>query len=201
MRVLLADDHELVAQTIAAYLRAEMRCDVSVAHSLGSAVEDVKANGTYDLVLLDLEMPGMNYLDGLEEMISVNGGRPVAILSGTSSRMLAQEAISRGASGFLSKSMAPVSMISALRLMNMGETFYPFKTLVDDEEDSAASARTRRELQVLNGICAGKSNKEIARDHELQEVTVKLHVKTLSRKLGARNRTHAAMIARDRLLC
>jgi two-component system nitrate/nitrite response regulator NarL len=53
---------------------------------------------------------------------------------------------------------------------------------------------------VLRGICDGKSNKEIARDCSLQEVTVKMHVKTLSRKLGARNRTHAAMIARDRCL-
>ncbi|MGB3279981.1 MAG: LuxR C-terminal-related transcriptional regulator, partial [Pseudorhodobacter sp.] len=56
---------------------------------------------------------------------------------------------------------------------------------------------TRRESSVLRGICDGKSNKEIARDLELQEVTVKLHVKTLSRKLEAKNRTHAAMIARN----
>ena len=56
---------------------------------------------------------------------------------------------------------------------------------------------TKRETDVLRGICEGKSNKEIARDLDLQEVTVKLHVKTLSRKLGAKNRTHAAMIARD----
>ena len=56
------------------------------------------------------------------------------------------------------------------------------------------------EVDVLRGICEGKSNKEIARDHHLQEVTVKLHVKTLGRKLGARNRTHAAMIARDCML-
>ena len=62
------------------------------------------------------------------------------------------------------------------------------------------SPLTTREQQVLAGICQGKSNKEIARDHDLQEVTVKLHVKTLSRKLNARNRTHAAMIARDRNL-
>jgi DNA-binding NarL/FixJ family response regulator len=57
-----------------------------------------------------------------------------------------------------------------------------------------------READVLRGICEGKSNKEIARDHDLQEVTVKLHVKTMGRKLGAKNRTHAAMIARDRKL-
>jgi DNA-binding NarL/FixJ family response regulator len=56
---------------------------------------------------------------------------------------------------------------------------------------------TRREVSVLRGLCEGKSNKEIARDLALQEVTVKLHVKTLSRKLEARNRTHAAMIARN----
>ncbi|ESW62200.1 MAG: hypothetical protein Q27BPR15_02325 [Rhodobacter sp. CACIA14H1] len=61
----------------------------------------------------------------------------------------------------------------------------------------ALQGLTRRETDVLKGICEGKSNKEIARDLELQEVTVKLHVKTLSRKLGAKNRTHAAMIARD----
>ena len=64
-------------------------------------------------------------------------------------------------------------------------------------EDQALATLTRRETDVLRGICEGKSNKEIARDLDLQEVTVKLHVKTLSRKLGAKNRTHAAMIARD----
>jgi DNA-binding NarL/FixJ family response regulator len=55
-------------------------------------------------------------------------------------------------------------------------------------------------MDVLRGICAGQSNKEIARVLDLQEVTVKLHVKTMSRKLGAKNRTHAAMLARDRKL-
>ena len=64
--------------------------------------------------------------------------------------------------------------------------------------DAEIGSLTRRELDVLRGICEAKANKEIARDLDLQEVTVKLHVKTLSRKLGARNRTHVAMIARDK---
>ena len=67
---------------------------------------------------------------------------------------------------------------------------------------SRAAAITKspdpREMDVLRGICEGKANKEIARDLDVQEVTIKLHVKTLSRKLQARNRTHAAMIARDK---
>ena len=59
---------------------------------------------------------------------------------------------------------------------------------------------TERETQVMRGLCMGKSNKDIARDYYLQEVTIKLHVKTLCRKLGAKNRTQAAMIAKDRRL-
>jgi DNA-binding NarL/FixJ family response regulator len=68
------------------------------------------------------------------------------------------------------------------------------------EEVDGNSAITKRERDVLIGLTAGKSNKEIANDLDLQEVTIKLHVKTLCRKLGAKNRTQAAMIARDRRL-
>lgn len=71
---------------------------------------------------------------------------------------------------------------------------------MQQNEDDGTGPMTKRELEVLRGICQGKSNKEIARDTDLQEVTIKLHVKTLCRKLGARNRTQAAMIARDRYL-
>jgi two-component system, NarL family, nitrate/nitrite response regulator NarL len=85
-----------------------------------------------------------------------------------------------------------------VQIMASGEVFAPISLLQDeDPPEGALATLTRRETDVLRGICEGKSNKEIARDLELQEVTVKLHVKTLSRKLGAKNRTHAAMIARD----
>lgn len=201
MRVLLADDHELVAQTIAAYLRSEIHADVTVVPDLQEALEQVSIQRAFDLVMLDLNMPGMNYLEGLDKMLSASEGARVAIVSGHNGRIVAEEAVARGASGFLPKTIAPVSMISAIRLMVAGEVFLPFASLIIADQDAAAAPLTRRELQVLQGICEGKSNKEIARTHELQEVTVKLHVKTLSRKLGAKNRTHAAMIARDRQLC
>ena len=146
-------------------------------------------------------MPGMNGLEGLSRMIEANGGRPVAILSGTASREIAETALKAGAAGFVPKTLASRSMVTAAKFMAAGEVFAPFNFMQQDGADGANPAQlTRRESQVLRGICEGKSNKEIARDHELQEVTVKLHVKTLSRKLGARNRTHAAMIARDRNL-
>jgi DNA-binding NarL/FixJ family response regulator len=89
-------------------------------------------------------------------------------------------------------------MVAAVRIMAAGERFLPMGLLTPDPAPGQVGALlTGREVTVLRGICAGKSNKEIARDLDLQEVTVKLHVKTLSRKLGARNRTHAAMIARN----
>ena len=89
-------------------------------------------------------------------------------------------------------------MVTAIRAMLAGQVFVPTELLVSDApQGEGMLSLTRRETDVLRGLCAGKSNKEIARDLDLQEVTVKLHVKTLSRKLGARNRTHAAMIARD----
>ena len=84
--------------------------------------------------------------------------------------------------------------------MAAGERYAPIAFMTEHEappQNPLAAKLTVREIEVLGGLVAGKSNKEIARDLELQEVTIKLHVKTLCRKLGARNRTHAAMIAKD----
>ena len=74
-----------------------------------------------------------------------------------------------------------------------------FMTAAPDEaaQNAISEKLSRRELQVLQGLCEGKSNKEIARDLELMEPTVKLHVKTLYRKIGAANRTQAAMLAKE----
>jgi DNA-binding NarL/FixJ family response regulator len=196
MRVLLADDHDLVRETIAAFLQAEGFGTVLTAASLPEALSQIEGAEPCDLVVLDYQMPGMNGLDGLSRVRKANPGRPVAILSGIASRDLAEAAIRGGAAGFLPKTMGARSLVSAMRLIVAGETFLPFGALQAEGEEGLFNL-TRREVEVLRGICEGKSNKEIARDHDLQEVTVKLHVSTLSRKLGAKNRTHAAMIARD----
>lgn len=196
MRILVADDHDLVRDTIAAYLDASDVEEVVTVATLDEAVAAAEQTGSFDLVLLDYTMPGMNGLEGLARMRRANQERPVAILSGTATRSVAEAALKAGAQGFIPKTLAARTMLTAARFMAAGEVYTPLDFMQDRSGDPPTL--TRRETDVLRGICEGKANKEIARDLNLQEVTVKLHVKTLSRKLEARNRTHAAMIARDR---
>jgi DNA-binding NarL/FixJ family response regulator len=126
MRILLADDHDLVRETMAAFLMSEGQAEVDTAGTLHEALDLVTEKGAYDLVLLDYNMPGMNGLDGLARMRKANADKPVAILSGTTTRALAEEAIAEGAAGFVPKTLASKSMITAARFMAAGEVYAPF---------------------------------------------------------------------------
>jgi DNA-binding NarL/FixJ family response regulator len=200
MRLLLADDHDLVLETLGAFLTTQGDFEVETCESLEAALEMIGNRPKYDLTLLDYSMPGMDGLAGLKRALEVSFGQPVALMSGTATKAVAQEAIDAGAIGFLPKTMAAKSLVNAVRFMAMGETYVPLDFLNAEEEEAEtplSGMLSERELQVLKCLCRGMSNKEIARELELQEVTIKLHVKTLSRKLDARNRTHAAMIGKE----
>jgi len=195
-RLLLADDHDLVRETIAAYLRQHGGFEVAVAATLDEALASAQDDGPFDLVLLDYTMPGMDALGGwarMRDMVNC----PVAIISGTAPPDVARRALRSGAAGFVPKTLDPMSLVTAVRHMLLGETYMPLEFLSQVSQPAERVVLTPREKDVLRGVAEGKSNKEIARDLTIQEVTVKLHVKTLSRKLGARNRTHAAMLGRD----
>lgn len=166
----------------------------------GSLPEALKVNaerGPFNLILLDYTMPGMDALAGLTRM-RAQSGCPVAILSGTAPPDIARRALRAGAAGFLPKTLDPDQLVSAINQMLIGETYLPQHFRNDAPASATATHLTPREQMVLRGVADGKQNREIARELDIQEVTVKLHVKTLSRKLGARNRTHAAMLARDK---
>lgn len=192
VRILVADDHDLVRETLAAYLEAEGLASVFLAGTVGEAL-DMAASAPFDLTIVDYDMPGMEGLAGLARLILANRPRPVALISGGLTADVASAAMEMGAAGVMPKTLGTRGLLAAVRVMLKGEVFAPVQMLRKAEDQLLSG----RELEVLRGVCAGKSNKEIARDLDLQEVTVKLHVKTLSRKLGAKNRTHAAMIARD----
>jgi two-component system nitrate/nitrite response regulator NarL len=202
MRILVADDQELVRDTIAAFLRQEPDIEVEVASDLMAALRCVRETPSFDLILLDYMMPGMNRLAGLAAMRAATSA-PVAILSGVAPAVVAEQAVASGAAGFLPKTMSTRSLLAAVRFMAAGEVYMPMNLVSQADQalqDLGATQLTTRETEVLKWISQGMANKEIARELGLQEVTVKLHVKTMSRKLAAKNRTHAAMIARDRKL-
>lgn len=198
MRILIADDHELLRDTLLLYIDNEPGMDAESVEDLGSVVSRLTAGEVYDLILLDFTMPGMNGLDGLRRIMEMPGGHRVAIISGTAQRDTAEEAL---AAGFLPKTLSAKSLVNALRFMALGEQYAPLDFMRASEEDAQehplAKQLSQREYEVLEGLTQGKSNKEIARDLDIREPTVKLHVKTLYRKIGAANRTQAAMIAKE----
>jgi two-component system nitrate/nitrite response regulator NarL len=196
VKILVADDHDLLRETVAAFLLAEGMSGVVTVATYAELCQALELE-VFDLALVDQGLPGLNGMAGLRGAVVQAGATPVALMSGSTSRELAEAAFEAGARGFVPKKMSARAMVAAVRLMARGERFAPMGLLTSDMAPGAPLALlTAREVTVLRGICEGKSNKEIARDLGLQEVTVKLHVKTLTKKLEAKNRTHAAMIAK-----
>lgn len=200
MRILIADDHDLLRDTLVAFLGNEGGIETEAVGTYDDAIALMNACPEFDLVLLDYNMPGMNGLDGLRSALTHGDGQRVALMSGEATKKIAEDALEAGAAGFVPKSLPAKSLVNAIKFMAMGEQYAPidFMTAEDQvDENPLAANLTERELQVLHGLTEGKSNKEIARDLEITEPTVKLHMKTLYRKVGAANRTQAALIARE----
>lgn len=200
MRILIADDHDLLRDTLVMFLEGEGGMETATAGTFPEACVLIEKEDPFDLILLDYNMPGMNGLEALRTAIALKGGQRVALISGEATRQIAEDALEAGAAGFVPKSLPAKSLVNAVRFMAMGEQYAPidFMTAIEEEPTNALAEKlTPRELQVLRGLTEGKSNKEIARDLDITEPTIKLHVKTLYRKVGAANRTQAALIARE----
>lgn len=200
MRVLIADDHDLLRDTLIAFLSADNDMELGSASNFEEAKRRIREDAHYDLVLLDYKMPGMKGLESLSEAIGLEGGQRVALISGQATREIAEEALGLGAAGFVPKTLPAKSLVNAVKFMAMGEQYAPIdfmKAPEEDEPHAMAEQLTKREQEVLKGLTEGKSNKAIARDLDLTEPTIKLHMKTLFRKLEVNNRTQAAIVARD----
>lgn len=213
MKIFIADDHVLFADALKTMIEG-MEPDFQVQHakSVGDALEAIKPlSDKPDLILLDLKMPGMNGLDGMALVKQHYPDIPVAIMSGLATRDDVTRCLKAGAVGFLPKTLQSKALISAIHLMIAGQPFVPYDVMTQEnlrfnEEEIAALIErqtgreihiTKREKEVLEQLCKGFSNKEIARALDISIATVKLHVKNICQKFRVSNRTQAAMKARD----
>lgn len=200
-RILIADDHDLVRDTIAAYLESVDDFTVQTAANLDDALKELGGIEAFDLLILDYNMPGMNGLDGLDRARNGFPAIKLALMSGVANKEVANAAMSRGANGFIPKSLTAASLVNAIKFVLSGERYFPFDFGATDTSAEASGAfadLSDRERQTLEQLCMGLSNKEIARNLGVQEVTVKLHVKNVLAKLGVSNRTQAALLAKER---
>lgn len=199
--IIIADDHDLVRDTIAAYLETVDEFKVLTAENFESAMKLMVGSESIDLVILDYNMPGMNGLDGLEKIMREYPECKVALMSGVANKDVANAAMERGADGFLPKSLAAASLVNAIKFLLLGERYFPFDFSPNSNGKNTQGEfanLSEREMQTLEQLCIGLTNKEIARNLDIQEVTVKLHVKNLLAKLNVTNRTQAALLAKER---
>ena len=207
MRILIGDDHMLFREGLRRLLE-QLGPDVEfVDASTFDEVRDLVASGVlFDLVLIDLQMPGWPGFSGIEQLCQMAGDAPVVVISASESQADVRAALDNGACGYIPKSSSVKIMLSALHLVLAGGIYLPpsvisadtaAATAVETEAPRGSHALTQRQWEVLNCLREGKSNKQIAYELGLSEGTVKIHVTAIFKTLGVKNRTQAVIVAAE----
>jgi len=210
VRIVLADDHRLVVEAIQSLLSSlDPEIEVVQATSFSEAAKKLAEDDVVDLVVLDLNMPGMNGVEGIRIMGEKHPQLPVVILSGQAGAEQVREVLKAGARGFIPKDLGGKGMLRALELVLSGEIFVPALALekgieevkggagtnTEFSSENPLSSLTPRERQVLALLIEGQSNKAIADRLGLKPITAAFHVRGIFRKLNIANRTEAVITA------
>lgn len=206
IRVLIADDHSMVRQGIKQIL--ELENDITVVALAANGVEAIKLTREFkpDVILMDINMPGMNGLQAIKELKDEKVSSRIIVLTIHQDREYLFKTLQMGAEGYVLKDAEPSLLIEAIRSVFRGQSFIQpnmtkelvkeFNRVTLHEKDkNDENSLTSREVEVLELIAEGMINKEIAKQLYISEKTVKNHVSNIFKKLNVSDRTQAAIYA------
>lgn len=202
-RVFLLDDHTVLRQAVRVMLEAEN--DIEIVGEAGDGVQGVAGIGRTrpDVAIVDLKMPGMGGLSAIPEIVRTSPKTAIIVFTMYNNPVYVYEAMHAGASGYVLKSASKEDLLRAIRAVKQGAGFLQAEVtkpllrrlVLDARAEAERSNLTLREIQILEFLAEGKSNKEIANFLSISDETVKTHLKRLYEKLGASDRAQAVAIA------
>lgn len=204
---LVVDDHPLFCDALSMTLKAVAGfARIETADRLDVAIARLDRAAMPDVVVLDLNLPDVDGLDGLIRLKSVVGAVPVVVVSSLADHRVISAVLRAGAAGFVPKHSHREVFRTAFETIRQGRIYHPEGYIAQSDPRAPASQRedavarlsllTRQQARILQLICEGKLNKQIAYDLTIAETTVKAHVTAIMRKLGVQSRTQAVLIAR-----
>ena len=195
IRVLIVDDHPVVRAGLASLLRRQLGLKLSGAAHSGEEAMEVLKRTSVDVMLLDLRMPGMNGIDLLNSLRTHQHQPKAIILSSYEYEEEIYQAVKAGARGYLSKNAPREEIVAAIEAVIAGGTYFPERVTKWIEEREARSSLSAREIEILEMVARGLTNKEIAGVLQISHYTVRNHMNHISAKLQVADRTEAATVA------
>ncbi|MFA4937805.1 response regulator [Brevundimonas sp.] len=197
-RIVVADDHPLFRAALrSAVDKAAPGAEVVECASLAEAKAAMVA-GPVDLLLLDLKLSDSEGMAGLAAVRAEQPTVPVAVVSASGDAPVVRHALGLGAAGFIPKSSSLPQMVEAIAAILAGDSWAPDVPEADEDDTAGRVASlTPSQLRILEGLKAGRLNKQIAFDLGVSEATIKAHLTSVFRKLGVHNRTQAVILAKS----
>ncbi len=204
-RALVIDDHPLFCDALELTLRnAADFDDIATAATLAGGIEALKGDGARrDLIVLDLNLPDVTGLDGLIRLKTQAPETPIIVVSSMAENAIISAAIEAGAAGYVPKHSPHGEFRAALEAIFGGATYLPENFVECERSPNRSDAVTRlasltaQQARILELICDGKLNKQIAFELSIAETTVKAHVTAIMRKLAVQSRTQAVLVAQQ----
>jgi len=198
IRVLIADDHVTVLEGLAAIIGRQTDMEVVAEAANGREAVDLWQKHRPDVTLLDLRMPILDGVGVIDEIRRQQASARIVVLTTFDSDNEIASAIKAGAKGYLLKDTRREELLDCIRKVNSGETCIPTALAAKLAESMSSEPLTGRELDVLNLLADGKSNKEIGSHLYITETTVKSHLRSIFSKLNVLSRTEAIRTASRR---